>query len=115
MVDIWRYSSKNNKNSSISVMKCRMYERDPGNGQNRFSFYRRVEIERDGHRFIEHVPYEEGSIKQGVLWLNKRDDQRAIELFRKNALKRIDDLERLIEGRKRFIRDVHVKEDKNAN
>lgn len=115
MVDIWRYSSKNNKNSSISVMKCRMYERDPGNDRNRFSFYRRVEIEKDGRRFIELVPYEEGSIKQGVLWLSKRDDQRAIELFQKNALKRIDDLERLIEGRKRFVHDVHVKEDKNAD
>lgn len=115
MVDVWRYSSKNNKNSSISVMKCRMYERDHGNDRNQFSFYRRVEIERDGHRFIELIPYEEGSIKQGVLWLGKRDDQRAIELFRKNALNRIDDLERLIEGRKRFIRDVHIKEDKNAD
>lgn len=110
-VDVWRYSSKNGKNSKISVTKCSMAEKDAKDNRKGFRFSKIIRFKKNGHKCVERVPCNEGDIVQGVMWLYERDDQRAIELFRQNALERINTLERLIEGRKKFINDIHIGED----
>lgn len=113
MVDVWKYSSKNKKNAEISVVKGEMKKKDIEtieNPSNRFGLHQCFYIEIGGHHRILSVPYEEGKIEQGTLWLRERDDKRAIELFRQDALNRIESLKKLIENREAFISNVHVKE-----
>lgn len=92
---VWKYTSKNKKGSAIKVSRYFMENTT-------------LRIERDGHNFLSPVPFLEGYIRQGTLWLRERDDEKALELFRQNARERIKELEKLIEGRKHFLEEAHI-------
>ena len=111
MVDIWRYSSKNGKKAKITVIKCHALERDFYQSKSDSIYrYLRAQIQTsNGLRWISLQP-EEGRIVQGTLWLRERDDDRAMSIFRQDALDRIDQLEKLISSRHRFIEQMHVEE-----
>lgn len=92
---VWKYTSKNKKGSAIKVSRY-------------FMDNTTLRIERDGRNFLSPVPFLDDYIRQGTLWLRERDDEKALELFRQNARKRIKELEKLIEGRKRFLEEAHI-------
>lgn len=107
---VWKYTSNQLKGSTIKVSKCFMKKTMLESQKNRYPYndYKVVRIERDGCDFFRSVPFLEGYIRRGTLWLRERDDEKALELFRQNARKRIKELEKLIEGRKRFLEEAHV-------
>lgn len=106
---VWKYTSKNKKGSAIKVSPWFMKKTTLESQKSRYPRqHKLVRIERDGHNFISPVPFLEGYIRQGTLWLRERDDEKALELFRQNARERIKELEKLIEGRKRFLEEAHI-------
>ena len=106
---VWKYTLKNKKGSAIKVSQCLMKKTTLESQKSRYPRQQKlVRIERDGYNFISPVPFLEGYIRQGTLWLRERDDEKALELFRQNARKRIKELEKLIEGRKRFLEEAHI-------
>lgn len=106
---VWKYTSKNKKGSAIKVSPWFMKKTTLDNQKSRYPRqHKLVRIERDGHNFISPVPFPEGYIRQGTLWLRERDDEKALELFRQNARERIKELENRIEGRKRFLEEAHI-------
>lgn len=109
-VTIWKYVSKGKKGSAISVSKCFMAKAalEEWASDRPYTDYKLVRIERNGCDCLCSVPFLEGYIQRGTLWLRERDDEKALELFRQNAQKRIEELEKLIEGRKRFLKDAHI-------
>lgn len=106
---VWKYTLKNKKGSAIKVSRCLMKKTTLESQKSRYPRQQKlVRIERDGYNFISPVPFLEGYIRQGTLWLRERDDEKALELFRQNARKRVKELEKLIEGRKRFLEEAHI-------
>lgn len=106
---VWKYTLKNKKGSAIKVSRCFM-KKTLESQKSRYPYndHKLVRIERDDYNFLSQVPFLEGYIRQGTLWLRERDDEKALELFRQNARKRIKELEKLIEGRKRFLEEAHI-------
>ena len=106
---VWKYTLKNKKGSAIKVSRCFM-KKTLESQKSRYPYndHKLVRVERDGHNFLSPVPFLEGYVRQGTLWLRERDDEKALELFRQNARKRIKELEKLIEGRKRFLEEAHI-------
>lgn len=107
---VWKYTLKNKKGSAINVSRCFMKKTTLESQTSRYPYndHKLVRIERNGHNFLSPVSFIEGHIRQGTLWLRERDDEKALELFRQNARKRIKELEKLIEGRKRFLEEAHI-------
>ena len=107
---VWKYTLKNKKGSAIKVSRCFMKKTTLESQKSRYPYndHKLVRIERDDYEFLSQVPFLEGYIRQGTLWLRERDDEKALELFRQNARKRIKELEKLIEGRKRFLEEAHI-------
>lgn len=107
---VWMYASNQKKGSAIKVSRCFMKKTTLESQKSRYPYndHKSVRIERDGHDFFRSVPFLEGYIRRGTLWLRERDDEKALELFRQNARKRIKELEKLIEGRKRFLEEAHI-------
>lgn len=107
---VWKYALNQMKGSAIKVSKCFMKKTTLESQRSRYPYndHKLVRIEMDGHDFFRTVPFLEGYIRRGTLWLRERDDEKALELFRQNARKRIKELEKLIEGRKRFLEEAHV-------
>ena len=107
---VWKYTLKNKKGSAIKVSRCFMEKTTLESQKSRYPYndHKLVRIERDDYDFLSPVPFLEGYIRQGTLWLRERDDEKAVELFRQNARKRIKELEKLIEGRKRFLEEAHI-------
>ena len=107
---VWKYTLKNKKGSAINVSRCFMKKTTLESQTSRYPYndHKLVRIERDGHNFLSPVSFIESHIRQGTLWLRERDDEKALELFRQNARKRIKELEKLIEGRKRFLEEAHI-------
>lgn len=90
---VWKYASNPKKGSAIKVSRCSMKKTT-------------LESQKSRYPYKDHNL--EGYIRRGTLWLRERDDEKALELFRQNAQKRIKELEKLIEGRKRFLEEAHV-------
>ena len=107
---VWTYTSNHTKGSAIKVSRCFMKKTTLESQKSRYPYnnHKLVRIERNDHNFFGPVPFLEGHIRQGTLWLRERDDEKALELFRQNARKRIEELKKLIEGRKRFLKDAHI-------
>lgn len=110
MVTVWRYSSKNGRDAELLVTEGSISKKDLEERDGRYHSYQYFHFNKDGRKRIVFIPFKEGDIKQGVLWLRDRDDQKAIELFRQDALKRIETFKRHIKNREAFIENVHVKE-----
>lgn len=101
---VFLYSAKKAARGRFDVTEGEVEILKIGINENRYGTF--AGVNDDGKPYRIEVSGYEGVMNQGRLWLEERDDKRAIEIFIADAERSIERYKRSIEGRRKFIEEL---------